>query len=190
MPLKTCRKGLHQYDTETAPRIGKSPTCPECLRAAKARYHGSGKGRAALARYLSSQQGQDAVMRYRRSEKGRATWRKQRERRRRIEAEKRAERLRAAGLLPGVKLCRSGLHQYDPATAPKVRGHAICPECRRAARARYKGGASRRAAVARYNLSEKARARQARYRRSEKGRAMQARYRRNRKQRGGPSGTT
>jgi len=95
-------------------------------------------------------------MRYRRSEKGRATWRKQRERRRRIEAEKRAERLRAAGLLPGVKLCRSGLHQYDPATAPKVRGHAICPECRRAARARYKGGASRRAAVARYNLSEKA----------------------------------
>ena len=112
------------------------------------------------------------------------------ERQRQLEAEKRAEQRRAAGLLPGMKLCRSGLHQYDPATAPKVRGHAICPECVRATRARYKSSAAGCAAEARYNQSDKARARRARYRRSEKGRAMQARYRRNRKQRGGPSGTT
>jgi hypothetical protein len=74
-----------------------------------------------------------------------------------------------------MRFCRSGLHQYDPATAPKVRGHAICPECLRATKARYKSSAAGRAAQARYSQSEKARARQARYRRSEKGRAMQAR---------------
>ncbi len=144
-----------------------------------------------MARYLSSQRGRDGtVARYRRSEKGRATWRRQNDRRRQIEAEKRAERQRAAGLLPGMRLCRSGLHQYDPATAPKVRGHSTCPECRRAATARYKSSARGRAAATRNSQSEKARARQARYRRSEKGRAMQARYWRNRKQRGEPSGTT
>ncbi len=142
-----------------------------------------------MARYYSSQRGRDPVARYRRSEEGRATWRRQAERRRQFEAEKRAEQRRAAGRLPGMKFSRSGLHQYDPATAPKVRGHAICPECLRATRTRYKSSAAGRAAEARYNQSDKARARQARYRRSDKGRAMQARYRRNRKQRGGPSRT-
>ena len=189
MPLKTCRRRLHQYDTETAPKVGGWPTCPECLRAARARYYSSEKGRAAMARYHSSQQGRDAVARYRRSDKGRATWSRQNERQREIRAEKRAERQQVAGLLPGVKLCRNGLHQYDSATVRKVRGRPACPECRRAAKARYRSSATGRAAETRYSQSAMGRARQARYRRSEKGRAMLARYRRNRKQRGGPSGT-
>ena len=177
MALKTCKKGLHQYDTETAPRVGKSPSCPECLRAARARCRKSENAHAATARYLSSKKGRAVVARYRRSAKGRATWRKQGERRRELRAEKRAELAPAAGLPPGMKLCRKGLHQYDPATAPKVQGRPCCAECRRAARARYRQSEWGREAIARYRLSEE-------------GRALLARYRRNRKQRGGPSGTT
>ena len=181
---------MHQYDAETAPRVGKSPTCPECLLAARARCRKSENAHAATARYLSSKKGRAAVARYRRGARGQATWRKQGERRRELRAEKRVEQDLAIGLPPGVKLCRKGLHQYDSATAPKAQGRPCCAECRRAARARYRQSERGREAIARYRLSEQGRAVLARYRRSEKGRAMQARYRRNRKQRGGPSGTT
>ena len=164
MPLKTCKKGLHQYDTDTAPKIGRkrNPTCPDCLRVATARYRSSEKGRAAVARY-------------RQSEKGRATWPKQEERLRELRAQKRAELAPSPQLLPGMRLCLNRLHQYDPTIARKKNGRVTCPECRRASLARYK-------------RSERGRAVAARYFHSENGQAAQARYLRKRKQRAGGSG--
>jgi len=165
VPLKTCRKGLHRYDAEHR-------HCPECQRAARARY-------------LSSEKGRTAVARYRTSEKGRPTWRRQSERSRELKARQRPELALADEPLKG---CRNGLHRYDPATAPKKDGYPRCPECLSEPRARWRRSEKGQASITRYRLSEQGRATYARYRQSAKGRAMAARYRRNSKQRRGPSG--
>jgi hypothetical protein len=84
------------------------------------------------------------------------------------------------GATPGplpLKTCKGkspgAPHQYDA-------GLRQCPECKRAAQARYnksdKRRAAQRAAQARYNKSDKGRAARARYNKSAAQRAAQARY--------------
>jgi hypothetical protein len=156
VPLRTCRKGLHQYDAERR-------RCPHCARAAIARYLDSEKGRAAVARYRKGKKWEAAVQGQRARAKDRA-------------AQKRTEKQQESGVLPGMRLCRNGLHQY-PVDAPKVNGTDRCLECHRAQRARYRSSPVGRAARVRNRLTDAARAARARYRRSAKGRAAATRYR-------------
>jgi hypothetical protein len=148
--------------------------CPKCRQA------------AAFARYLKSEKGRAAVERYRKSEKWQAAVRGQKKQAKERAAEKRAEQQWEAGVLPGMRLCRNGLHQY-PVAAPKVYGTDRCLECHRAQRARYRSSPVRRAARVRNRLTDAARTPRARYRRSAKGRAAAARYRLKRRTRTAPA---